>query len=123
MTYGDNQRGPLWHGTKRFALDVIRLYVELPKTGEAQVIGRQMIRSGTSPGSQYREACRARSVAEFVSKMSGGLQELEETGYWFELLVEGDIVPVARLAKLQPEANELTAMFVSSIKTARKGQR
>jgi len=65
--------------TKAFALRIIRLYGSLPKTVEAQVIGRQVLKSGTSPGAHYREARRARSTAEFISKMEGGLQELEET--------------------------------------------
>ena len=108
--------------TKDFALRVIHLYGSLPKKTEAQVMGKQVLRSGTSVGAHYREATRARSPAEFISKMEGGLQELEETCYWFELLVESDVVPEARLADLRKEAEELTAIFVSSVKTA-KGRR
>lgn len=78
--------------TKAFALAIVRLYVSLPKTTEAQVLGRQMLRSGTSPGAHYREATRARSTAEFVSKIEGALQELEETVYWVELLIEAGII-------------------------------
>jgi four helix bundle protein len=74
--------------TKAFALRVVRLYCALPKTTEAQVLGKQVLRSGTSIGAHYREAMRARSPAEFVSKIEGGLQELEETSYWLELLIE-----------------------------------
>jgi four helix bundle protein len=74
--------------TKQFALRIIRLYKALPNTVEAQVIGKQVLRSGTSVGAQYREATRARSDAEFISKIESGLQELEETIYWLELLVE-----------------------------------
>jgi len=106
--------------TKAFALRIIRLYGALPKTTEAQVIGRQVLRSGTSVGAHYREATRARSAAEFVSKIEGGLQELEETVYWLELLMESDIVPKARLMDLYSEAEELIAIFVSSAKTAKK---
>lgn len=105
--------------TKNFALRIIKLFSSLPKTPEAQVIGKQVLRSGTSVGAQYREACRSRSNAEFISKMQSSLQELDETAYWFELLVEGEIVNAARLNELQTEANELIAIFASSIKTAK----
>jgi four helix bundle protein len=106
--------------TKAYALRIIRLYVSLPKTTEAQIIGRQLLRSGTSVGAHYREATRARSPAEFVSKIEGGLQELEESGYWLELLIESGIMAEALLADLYNETEELTAIFVSSAKTAKK---
>ena len=105
--------------TKSFALRVVRLYCSLPKTTEAQVLGKQLLRSGTSVGAHYREAMRARSVAEFVSKVEGGLQELEETSYWMELLVESNIVPESKLSNLLKEAGELTAMMVASARTAK----
>jgi four helix bundle protein len=78
--------------TKEFALRVIRLYSSLPTCIEAQVIGKQLLRSGTSVGAHYREATRARSNAEFISKLEGGMQELEESGYWLELLAEAHIL-------------------------------
>ena len=108
--------------TKQFALCVIQLSSSLPKTDAAQVLGRQLLRSGTSVGAHYREAVRARSTADalFVSKIEGGLQELEETVYWLELLEESGIVPLARLSDLSQEAEELTAILVSSVKTAKK---
>ncbi|HKS29553.1 MAG TPA: four helix bundle protein [Pyrinomonadaceae bacterium] len=106
--------------TKSFALRVIRMYVALPKTTEAQVIGKQVLRSGTSVGASYREAMRARSRAEFISKMECGLQELEETSYWLELLVDGGIIHEERLNDLRKEAEELIAILVSSVKTAKK---
>lgn len=106
--------------TKEFALRVIRLSSSLPKTNEARVIGGQVLRSGTSVGAHYRESIRARSTAEFISKIEGGLQELEETAYWLELLGESGIVPFSRLEDLQKEADELTAILVSSVKTAKK---
>jgi len=106
--------------TKAFALRIIRMYTALPKTTEAQVMGRQVLRSGTSVGAHYREASRARSMAEFISKMEVGLQELDETVYWLELLVESGIIPEARLTDLQTEADELIAIFVSSVKKAKK---
>ncbi|MBI4469413.1 MAG: four helix bundle protein [Acidobacteria bacterium] len=106
--------------TKAFALRIVRLYVSLPKSTEAQILGRQMLRSGTSVGAHYREATRARSSAEFISKIEGGLQELEETVYWLELLIEARIVKESRLRDLLQEANELTSILVSSAKTAKK---
>jgi four helix bundle protein len=108
--------------TKHFALRIIKVYGALPKTVAAQVIGKQLLRSGTSVGAQYREACRSRSDAEFISKMESGLQELDETSYWLELLVDGEIMKAPRLEGLLTEANELTAIFVSSVKTV-KGRR
>ncbi len=106
--------------TKAFALRIIRLYAVLLKTTEAQVLGRQLLRSGTSVGAHHREATRARSTAEFVSKIEGGLQELEETAYWLELLGEAEIVQEARLVSLREETEELTAMLVASVRTAKK---
>jgi four helix bundle protein len=109
--------------TKRFALEVIRLYSNLPRSTEAQVIGRQMLGSGTSVGAQYREAMRAKSVADFISKVEGSLQELEETQFWFELLDEGKIVTdLPALKSLTEEADELTAILVSSVRTAKRNR-
>jgi four helix bundle protein len=105
--------------TKSFALKIIRLFTTLPKTPEAQVIGRQVLRSGTSVGAHYREAFRARSLAEFISKIEGGLQELDETSYWLELLTEGGLVPAEDLTSLKQEAEEIMAMLTSSAKTAK----
>lgn len=105
--------------TKAFALRIIKLYTSLPKSGEAQVIGKQVLRSGTSIGAQYREACRSRSNSEFISKMQSSLQELDETAYWLELLVDGGIVKAEKLAELRRETDELIAIFVTSVKTAR----
>jgi four helix bundle protein len=109
--------------TKRWALAIIRLYSALPRTAEAQVIGKQALRSGTSVGAHYREATRARSNAEFVSKIECGLQELEETRYWLELMVESGIMNEERLKALFREAEELTSIFVASAKTAKRGLR
>jgi four helix bundle protein len=105
--------------TKRFALRILRLYAALPATTEAQVLGKQVLRSGTSVGAHYREAHRARSTAEFVSKLEAALQELDETVYWLELLTEGGVVAEQRLSGLMAEANELTAILVSSVKRAK----
>jgi four helix bundle protein len=108
--------------TKAFALRIIRLYSSLPKATETQVLGKQVLRSGTSVGAHYREATRARSPAEFISKIEVGLQELEETTYWLELLIEARFVDESRLCELLREAEELTAIFVSSAKTAKKSR-
>ena len=108
--------------TKEFALQIVRLYVSLPNSTVAQVLGKQVLRSGTSVGAHYREASRARSTAEFVSKMEVALQELDETLYWMELLEECEIVRTSECAKLMTEAGELIAIFVTSVKTAKKSK-
>ncbi len=107
--------------TKEFALRVIRLYCSLASSSTvAQVIGKQVLRSGTSVGAHYREAFRSRSDAEFISKIEVGLQELEETVYWFELLIESNLVSEAKLKKLLQEASELTAIFITSVKKVKQ---
>ena len=106
--------------TKQFALRIIRLYSALPKTTEAQVLGKQILRSGTSVGAQLREAKRSRSDAEMISKTESALQELEETVYWLELLTDSGIVKPKLLSDLMQEADELTAILVASVKTIKK---
>ncbi len=106
--------------TKTFALRIIRLFVSLPTTTVAQVLGKQFIRSGTSVGAHCREGSRARSTAEFVSKIEVGIQELDETLYWLELLVESEIVPENLLADLMDEANQLIAILVTCAKNAKQ---
>lgn len=106
--------------TREFAIRIIRLYTALPKTTESQVIGKQILRSGSSVGAHYREASRAPSTAEFVSKLGGGQQELEETCYWLELLREAEIVAAERLADLESEAEELGKILTTCIKNANK---
>lgn len=105
--------------TKDFALRIIRLYSALPTTTESQVIGKQLLRSGTSVGAHYREGARARSDAEFISKLEGGLQELDEACYWMELLVESKIVAESRLADLMDEADQLTAILLTCVKNVK----
>lgn len=102
--------------TKDFAVRVIKLYGSLPATVEAQVIGKQILRSGTSVGAHYREAQHAKSDADFISKIEGALQELEETTYWLELLEEIEVFEKMKIAPLQAETKELTAIFVSIAK-------
>lgn len=115
----EGQQIDLKQRTKLFALRIIKMYSSLPKTTEAQVIGKQVLRSGTSVGAHYREANRARSNAEFISKIEGGLQELDETAYWLELLIESGILKPSFLSDLQNEANELTAILVTCVKNAK----
>ena len=105
--------------SKQFALRVIRMFKFLPRTEEAKILGRQILRAGTSTAANYRAACRARSKAEFVSKMGIVVEEIDETVFWLELLVESEIVEYRNIKELLKEANELLAIFASSRKTAR----
>lgn len=105
--------------TKALALRVIRLCEALPTSPSGRVIGNQLLRAGTSVGAHYREATRARSTAEFVSKLEGGLQELEESMYWMELVGEANLLPAERLADLAAEADELAAILVSCVRNAK----
>ena len=105
--------------TGDYALRIIRLYTALPKRSESQVIGKQVLRSGTAAGGNYREGLRARSKSEYAAKLNIGLMELEETLYWLELMEQAGIVLASRLGLLKAEADELTAIFVALIKMAR----
>ena len=105
--------------TKQFALRVMRLYRALPRREEARIIGKQVLRSGTSVGANYRAACRVRSKAEFVAKLGIVLEEADETVFWLELLQESSLVSAEKLAPLVQEARELAAIFVTSICTAK----
>jgi four helix bundle protein len=105
--------------TKTFALRVIRLFGALPKSTEAQILGKQVLRSGTSIGANYRETYRSRSKAEFIAKTGDCLREIEETAYWLDLLVESGIVPPEKLAPLRQETGELIAIFVTIVKKAK----
>jgi len=102
--------------TKQFALRIIKLYVSLPGRGVTSILGTQVLKAGTSVGAHYREAQRAKSNADFISKIEGALQELDETSYWLELLADGNIVKASRLESLRQEANELTAILVTIAK-------
>jgi four helix bundle protein len=112
-----NTRQDILERTKVFALRIVRLYGTLPPKVEAQVLGKQLLRSGTSVGAQVRESKRSRSDAEMISKTESALQELEETAYWLELIAESGIVKAELLADLQQETDELTAILVTSVKT------
>jgi four helix bundle protein len=107
--------------TKSFALRVIKAADSLPKGRASDVIGRQLLKSGTSVGANYRAACRAKSTADFINKMSIVEEEADESGFWMELLIESGLVSEQRLRGLKAEAHELLAITVVSITTARKG--
>ena len=106
--------------TKLFALRIIRLCESLPKTRIGNVINNQLLRCGTSVGANYRAACRARSTAEFIAKMGIVEEECDESLYWMELIIAAELLPEERLEDLMAEADEILAITVSSIKTARK---
>ena len=108
--------------TKLLAIAIVRLFRSLPHSPDAQVPGRQLLRSGTSVAANYRAVCRARSRAEFISKMSIVLEETDETAFWLELLHETEVVHFARIRSLLAEANELAAIFGASLRTC-KNQR
>lgn len=105
--------------TKQFALSVIHLYRTLPATEEARIIGRQLLRSATSVAANYRAVCRARSTADFLSKLAIVLEEADETLFWLELLVDTGTSAPDKARLLMREANELVAIFVASLRTAK----
>ena len=106
--------------TKAFALRIVRLIMSLPSGMESRVIGNQLLRSGTSVAANYRAVCRARSRAEFLSKIGIVIEEADESAFWLELLVESGIVPESKLANLLTEANQLVAIFNASKTTAKR---
>ena len=106
--------------TNEFALRIIKLFAALPKTTAAQVLGKQLIRSGTSIGAHYREAKRAKSTLDFINKIEGALQELDETCYWLELIEKSGIIAGKRLAPLRAESVELTKILVTVVKRAKE---
>jgi len=105
--------------TKAVALRVIRLVDTLPKSRTADVIGRQLLRSGTSIGANYRAACRGVSRADVIAKLGDVEEEADESLYWLELLIDAKIVPEGKLAPLMKEVGEILAMIVASIRTLR----
>lgn len=108
--------------TKRFALQVIKLVETLPTKQTAKIIGGQLLRAGTSVGANYRASCRAKSSKDFISKMGTVEEELDESMYWMELLVESKILASDKTEALMKESDELLAITVTSIKTARKNE-
>jgi len=105
--------------TKQFAVRVVKMVRTLPKSDEARVLGKQVLRSGTSVAANHRAVCRARSRADFVSKLAVVTEEVDETVFWLELLIDTGIVAKPRMENLLTEANELTRIFGSSLHTAR----
>ncbi len=105
--------------TKQIALRVIRLVETLPNTYSAQIIGKQLLRSATSVGANYRAVCRGKSSADILHKFAIVEEEADESLYWLELLIESKIMPEKKLASLMSDINEIVAMIVSSIKTLR----
>ena len=109
--------------TKEFALRIIKLVESLPRDKISDVIGKQLLRSGTLVGANYRSACRAKSTADFISKMGTVEEEADESIYWMELLVESGLVHKDDVGELLVEADQIVAIIVSSIKTARRRKR
>jgi four helix bundle protein len=105
--------------TKRLALRIIRLVSSLPNTSVANTLGKQLLRSGTSVGANYRSACRAKSTADFICKLSIVEEEADESVYWMELLVESEIVAPALLVYLIDETNQIVSIVVAAIKTSK----
>jgi four helix bundle protein len=108
--------------TKAFALRILKLVDALPKTTAGRALASQIVRSGTSVAANYRAACRAKSPADFISKMGNVEEEADETQLWLELLEESGLVSPAKLTAIKQEADELTAITVASIKTARRNR-
>jgi four helix bundle protein len=109
--------------TKEFALRIIELVESLPRGKITDVIGKQLLRSGTSVGANYRSACRAKSTADFISKMGTVEEEADESIYWMELLIESGLISKDEVDGLLDEADQIVAIIVSSTKTARRRKR
>lgn len=105
--------------TKAFAIRVVRLYSSLPKSTVGQTLGKQVLRSGSSVGANWREAYRSRSKAEFVAKLGDCLKGLDETAYWLELLVDSKVVSEGKLSSLRDECDQLLAIFTTISKNAK----
>jgi four helix bundle protein len=115
-----SQSEQLRERTKNFALRTVKLFRALPKSTEAQIIGKQLLRSGTSVAANYRATCRARSRAEFVAKLGVVLEEVDECVLWIEMLIDLAIIKKERTAQLLDEARQLTAIFTASRQTAKQ---
>ena len=108
--------------TKKFAIDVIHFCIALPAKDAERVIGRQLLRAGTSVGGNYRAVCRARTDREFIAKLGLTIEEADESAYWMEILVESGLLTPAVTESLHKEAEELTRIFVASRETVRRNQ-
>ena len=120
MQNGEVKNDNLRDRTKRFALDIIRFCEKLPNDETSRVLRRQLLRSGTSVGANYRAACRAKSKLDFIAKLGIVSEEADESAFWIELLEESGKISRTQSKPLFAEANELVAIAVSSINTARK---
>jgi four helix bundle protein len=120
--FGMRNEPDLKERTKAFALRILKLVDALPKTTACRALSSQIVRSGTSVAANYRSACRAKSTADFIAKMGIVEEEADETLFWLELLEESELVPAAKLAAIKQEADELIAITVASIKTARRNR-
>lgn len=107
--------------TKTFAIRIVKVFRSLPHAPDAQTLGKQLLRSGTSVAANYRAVCRARSKAEFISRLGIVVEEADETVFWLELLAETDIVRPERIQDLLKESNELLAIFGASLRTSKTG--
>lgn len=108
--------------TKKFAVAIIRFIRILPKNDEGYILGKQLLRSGTSVGANYRSACKAKSTADFINKIVIVEEEADECCYWLELIIEAEIVDKKQVELLLKEANELTAIFTAAGKTAKENK-
>src|SRR6476661_5547329 len=120
--FGMRNQSDLKKRTKAFALRILKLVDTLPKTTAGRALASQIVRSGTSVVANYRAACRARSTADFIAKLGIVEEEADETLFWLELLEESQLVPAAKLTAIKREADELLAITVVSIKTARRNR-
>ncbi len=109
--------------TKRFALRIMNMVDHLPSNTSGWAIGKQLVRSGTSVGANYRAACQGRSRADFISKLGIVIEEADECVFWLELIMDGKLLPQAKVRPLHAEAKELTAIFVASLNTARRNRK
>src|SRR6185312_1191709 len=114
--FGEEMKGR----TKAFAVRIIKFYKRLPKTDEARVLGRQVLRSGTSVAANYRAVCRAKSQADFISKMGTVVEEVDESLLWLELFEDAELIAPGKLNGLKREAEELLSIFSRSLNTARR---
>lgn len=114
-----NQAEALKQRTTQFALRILRLCRALPRTDEGRVVSRQLLRSATSVAANYRAVCRARSKAEFTSRLRVVVEEMDETAFWMDFLIQGEFLSAKRLDGLRKEADELLAIFAASQRTAK----
>ena len=119
MRYQNSEAGDLGDRTTEFALRVVKVFRSLPRNTESHVMGKQMLRSGTSVGAHIAESRRAKSPADFVSKVEGAMGELEETRYWFTMPIRSSMVPENKLSALIKESDEIMAIIVTIVHKTR----